>query len=131
MIQTYMNYLIKNKNIYSENNWSKPVCFASPHTNKIRINLKSFDLNELNDTCEAISSIATETNAVISGPTPLPMKKKVFCVLRSPHVNKDSREHFEIRTYSRIFEIKRWSSDTVDRLMAYEVPSGVDVKVKL
>merc|ERR1719299_274939 len=106
------------------------VCKSSGNVSTIRIKLKSYDLNELKDTCEAISGIAHETNAVLSGPTPLPMKKKVFCVLRSPHVNKDSREHFEIRTYSRIFEIKRWSPDTVDRLMAYEVPSGVDVKVK-
>merc|ERR1711959_199426 len=104
---------------------------AISHKNKFRINLKSFEMSELKETCEAIKNIAIETGAIISGPVPLPMKKKVYCVLRSPHVNKDSREHFEIRTYSRVFEIKRWSPDTVDRLMVYEVPSGVDVNVKL
>merc|ERR1711959_429645 len=119
------------KAIYSQSVKPKSACYSSTEISKIRIKLKSFDLNELRDTCDAISMIANETNAVTSGPTPLPMKIKTFCVLRSPHVSKDSREHFEIRTYSRLFDIKQWSPVTVDRLMAYEVPSGVYVKVKL
>merc|ERR1712083_1127388 len=104
---------------------------ANFEENKILIKLKSFNLNELIETCNIVASIANETGATLSGPIPLPMKKKTFCVLRSPHVNKDSREHFEIRTYTRLFQIKDWSSETVDQLMAYEVPSGVDVRVKL
>merc|ERR1719213_975390 len=106
-------------------------CQTASKTNKIHIKLKSFYLGQLMDTCEAIKTIVNDTGAVFSGPIPLPMKKKTYCVLRSPHVNKDSREHFEIRTYTRLFQIKDWSSETVDQLMAYEVPSGVDVKVKL
>merc|ERR1719311_1037375 len=119
------------KSTTETSSYTSLVCKSSGNVSKIRIKLKSYDLNELKDTCEAISAIADETNAVLSGPTPLPMKKKVFCVLRSPHVNKDSREHFEIRTYSRILDVKTWSPETVDRLMAFEVPSGVDVKVKI
>merc|ERR1719401_999556 len=99
---------------------------ASIGENKIRIKLKSFVLSELKETCKAITTIAADTNAVLVGPVPLPTKKKIFCVLRSPHVNKDSREHFEIREHSRLFDIKVWRSETVDRLLEYEVPSGVD-----
>merc|ERR1719161_2268113 len=75
---------------------------ANLEENKITIKLKSFDLNELTETCNTVAGIANETGAILSGPIPLPMKKKTFCVLRSPHVNKDSREHFEIRTYTRM-----------------------------
>merc|ERR1711907_38342 len=99
--------------------------------NKMRIKIKSFDQKELCKTCLAVENIAALTGAVLSGPVPLPTSKKIYCVLRSPHVNKDSREHFEIRTHSRLFEINRWTPDTVDRLMALEVPSGIDVNVKL
>merc|ERR1711959_280742 len=104
---------------------------AISHKNKFRINLKSFDMSELKETCEAIKNIAIETGAFISGPIPLPMKKKVYCVLRSPHVNKDSREHFEIRTHTRPLDIKGWNPDTIDRLMTFEVPSGVDVNIQI
>merc|ERR1712039_32136 len=109
----------------------RPAFQSSTKVTKINIKLKSFDLHELNEASKAIMTIVTDAGAVLSGPIPLPMKKKIYCVLRSPHVNKDSREHFEIRTHSRLFEIKHWSPDMVDRLMSYEVPSGVDVQVKL
>merc|ERR1712224_298254 len=104
---------------------------SSSDSNKFRIKLKSFNLEELKETCTAIQGIATETGASLSGPVPLPVRKKIYCVLRSPHVNKDSREHFEIRTYSRLFEVKKWSQETLEKLMLYEVPSGVHVNVNL
>merc|ERR1711870_185455 len=104
-------------------------CQASTTSKKIRIKLKSYELDRLKETCNAIEAIINETGATLSGPVPLPLKKKIFCVLRSPHVNKDSREHFEIREHSRLFDIKVWRSETVDRLLEYEVPSGVDVNV--
>merc|ERR1712113_818949 len=75
-------------------------CQASTTSKKIRIKLKSYELDRLKETCNAIEAIINETGATLSGPVPL--KKKIFCVLRSPHVNKDSREHFEIREHSRL-----------------------------
>merc|ERR1712023_84586 len=85
-------------------------------------NYKMIGQNELCKTCLAVENIAALTGAVLSGPVPLPTRKKIYCVLRSPHVNKDSREHFEIRIHSRLFEINFWTPDTVDQLMALEVP---------
>merc|ERR1712224_1138967 len=119
------------ENIRNRYSGSFKIIKAASDNGKFRINLKSFEIRELNETCDAIKMIGSNTNALSSGPIPLPLKKKIYCVLRSPHVNKDSREHFEIRTHSRYFEIKQWSSDTVDQLMSYVVPSGVDVNVKL
>jgi len=71
------------------------------------------------------------TGAKVAGPVPLPTRKRIYCVLRSPHVNKDSREHFEIRTHQRLMDISDLSSMTVDRLMQLDLPAGVDVQVKL
>ena len=71
------------------------------------------------------------TGARISGPVPLPTKRRIYCVLRSPHVNKDSREHFETRTHQRLIDIYDITSMTVDRLMQLDLPAGVDVQVKL
>lgn len=81
------------------------------------------------DAAQAPSSQAT--GATVSGPIPLPTRKRIYCVLRSPHVNKDSREHFEIRTHQRLIDIKDISSMTVDKLMQLDLPAGVDVQVKL
>merc|ERR1719440_1354012 len=92
-----------NKKIYINKNMKG---LANFEENKITIKLKSFDLNELTETCNIVAGIANETGAILSGPIPLPMKKKTFCVLRSPHVNKDSREHFEIRPIQGYFKLK-------------------------
>ncbi|KAK9803287.1 hypothetical protein WJX72_008121 [[Myrmecia] bisecta] len=64
-------------------------------------------------------------------PVPLPTKRRIYCVLRSPHVNKDSREHFETRTHQRLLDIKNLTSQTIDKLMQLDLPAGVDVEVKL
>merc|ERR1712061_591628 len=103
------------------------IYICSVTNNEIRIKLCSFELLDLNSTCKTITKIVSETGAILSGPIPLPTKKNIFCVLRSPHVNKDSREHFEIRSHRRLFCIKNWKAETMDALMAYEVPSGVEV----
>lgn len=98
---------------------------------KIRIRLKSFEVNHMKAACDKIIEAATSTEASISGPVPLPTKRRIYCVLRSPHVNKDSREHFETRTHRRIIDIYSPSAKTIDALMKLDLPSGVDIEVKL
>lgn len=78
-----------------------------------------------------IVDTAKRTGARISGPIPLPTDKHVFCVLRSPHVDKNSREHFEIRVHKRLVEILDPTNETVNALMKLELPAGVDIEIKL
>lgn len=78
-----------------------------------------------------IREAATSSAARMSGPVRLPTKRKIFCVLRSPHVNKDSREHFEIRTHQRLIDLHNPSAQTIDSLMSLDLPAGVDIEVKL
>nr|YP_009297104.1 ribosomal protein S10 [Ceramium japonicum]AOM66447.1 ribosomal protein S10 [Ceramium japonicum] len=99
--------------------------------NKIRIKLKTYDQKLLEVCCNKIIDTANRTNTKVVGPITLPKKRKIYCVLRSPHVDKDSREHFEIRTYSRIIDIKDPSSQTIDLLMKLNIPAGVDIEVKI
>lgn len=98
---------------------------------KIRIKLKSYNPTLIVNSCNQITNAALRTNATIVGPITFPTKRKLYCVLRSPHVDKDSREHFEIRTHSRMIEIYILSSETIDSLMRLNIPSGVDIEVKL
>jgi small subunit ribosomal protein S10 len=98
---------------------------------KIRIRLKAFDRRMLDLSCEKIIETADHTAATAIGPIPLPTKRKIYCVLRSPHVDKDSREHFETRTHRRIIDIYSPSAKTIDALMKLDLPSGVDIEVKL
>ncbi|MEN9205218.1 MAG: 30S ribosomal protein S10 [Thermostichales cyanobacterium DRC_bins_46] len=98
---------------------------------KIRIRLKGFDHRLLDTSCEKIVETANRTNAVAVGPIPLPTHRRIYCVLRSPHVDKDSREHFETRTHRRIIDIYQPSSKTIDALMKLDLPAGVDIEVKL
>jgi small subunit ribosomal protein S10 len=104
---------------------------ATIQQQKIRIRLKAFDRRILDTSCEKIVETANRTNATAIGPIPLPTKRKIYCVLRSPHVNKDSREHFETRTHRRIIDIYQPSSKTIDALMKLDLPAGVDIEVKL
>lgn len=96
---------------------------------KIRIRLKAYESAILNQSCEKILDTASRTNSLTMGPVPMPTKRKIYCVLRSPHVNKDSREHFEIRIHKRIIDIYDPSSQTIDSLMKLDLPSGVDISV--
>ncbi|NJK28021.1 MAG: 30S ribosomal protein S10 [Coleofasciculaceae cyanobacterium SM2_3_26] len=98
---------------------------------KIRIRLKAFDRRLLDTSCEKIVDTANRTNATAVGPIPLPTKKRIYCILRSPHIDKDSREHFETRTHHRIIDIYQPSSKTIDALMKLDLPAGVDIEVKL
>nr|QCI07236.1 ribosomal protein S10 [Hypnea pannosa] len=96
--------------------------------NKIRIKLKSYTHHLLTESCKTITNT---TNTKSSGAIALPTKRKIYCVLRSPHVDKDSREHFEIRSHTRIIDIYDPSSQTIDSLMKLNIPAGVDIEIKL
>lgn len=98
---------------------------------KIRIKLRAFDHKLLDQSAERIVETAKKTGATISGPIPLPTEKSIYTILRSPHINKDSREQFEMRTHKRLIDIMNASSKTVDSLMRLDLPTGVDVEIKL
>jgi small subunit ribosomal protein S10 len=100
-------------------------------TQKIRIKLKSYDHSLIDKSAEKIVRAVKTTGAVISGPIPLPTEKEKFTVLRSPHVNKKAREQFQLCTYKRLVDIYSYSAKTVDALMKLELPSGVDVEIKV
>lgn len=104
---------------------------AAPANPTIRIKLKSYWTDLLQDTVDKITEVASTTGATIAGPVPLPTRRRVYTVLRSPHVNKKSREQFEVRTHQRLIDIKDLSTQTIDRLMELDLPAGVDVEVKL
>ncbi|MAQ47287.1 MAG: 30S ribosomal protein S10 [Flavobacteriales bacterium] len=97
---------------------------------RIRIKLKSYDYNLVDKSAEKIVKTVKSTGAVVNGPIPLPTNKKIFTVLRSPHVNKKSREQFELNSYKRLLDIYSTSTSTVDALMKLELPSGVEVEIK-
>ena len=98
---------------------------------KIRIRLKAFDHKLLDQSAQKIVETAKKTGANVSGPVPLPTEKNVFTILRSPHVNKDSREQFEMRTHKRLIDINNPSKETIDALQHLDLPSGVDIQIKL
>lgn len=98
---------------------------------KIRIKLKSYDHNLVDKSAEKIVKTVKSTGAVVSGPIPLPTHKRIYTVLKSPHVNKTAREQFELCSYKRLMDIYSSSSKTVDALMRLELPSGVDVEIKV
>jgi small subunit ribosomal protein S10 len=98
---------------------------------KIRIKLKSYDHNLVDKSAEKIVKAVKATGAVVSGPIPLPTHKKVFTVNRSTFVNKKSREQFELATFKRLMDIYNSSSKTIDSLMKLELPSGVEVEIKV
>ncbi|MHA8078412.1 30S ribosomal protein S10 [Aquirufa antheringensis] len=98
---------------------------------KIRIKLKSFDHSLVDKSAEKIVKAVKATGAVVSGPIPLPTKIEKFTVLRSPHVNKKAREQFQLCTYKRLIDIFSSSAKTVDALVKLELPSGVDVEIKV
>jgi len=98
---------------------------------KIRIRLKAFDHNILDQSAEKIVQTAKSTGAKVAGPVPLPTEKDIITVLRAPHKYKDSREQFEIRTHKRLIDIISPSPKTVDALMRLDLPAGVDIEIKL
>jgi len=98
---------------------------------KVRIKLKSFDHNLVDQSAEKIVKTVKTSGAVVSGPIPLPTHKKIYTVLRSPHVNKEAREQFQLSSHKRIMDIYSASSKTIDALMKLELPSGVHVDIKV
>ena len=97
----------------------------------IRISLRAYDHILLDKSTEKIVKTAKSTGAIISGPIPLPSKRSIYTILRSPHVNKKSREQFKLNSYKRLLDIYSSSSKTVDALMKLELPSGVEVEIKV
>ena len=98
---------------------------------KVRIRLKAYDHNLIDQACEKIIATAKRTGSEVSGPIPLPTKKEVVTILRAVHKYKDSREQFEMRTHKRLIDILDPSSSTVDSLMRLDLPAGVDIDIKL
>ena len=98
---------------------------------KIRIKLKAFDHKVLDQSAEKIVTVVRRSGARVSGPVPLPTNRNVFCVIRSPHIDKESMEHFEIRTHRRLIDILEPTQKTVDELMHLDLPAGVDIEIKL
>ena len=100
-------------------------------TQKIRIRLKGYDHKLLDKATLEIVDTAKRTGASIAGPIPLPTSINKYCVLRSPHVDKKSREHFEMRTHRRLLDILEPTQQTIDALMKLQLSAGVDVEIKL
>jgi small subunit ribosomal protein S10 len=98
---------------------------------KIRIRLKAFDYKLIDQSALEIVETAKRTGAIVKGPVPLPTRLQRFDILRSPHVNKSSRDQFEIRTHQRLMDIVDPTDKTVDALMKLDLPAGVDVEIKL
>ncbi len=98
---------------------------------KIRIKLKSFDHKMLDQSAQQIVEAVERTGAVVVGPIPLPTHIKKFSVIRSPFIDKDSQEQFEIRTHKRLIDIVETTSKTIDALTSLNLPSGVDIDIKL
>lgn len=98
---------------------------------KIRIKLKGYDHELIDQSSAKIVETAVRTGAKVSGPIPLPTEKKIITILRSTQVNKDSREQFEVRTYKRLIDVLRPSNKTVESLTSIELPAGVEIGLKL
>ena len=98
---------------------------------KIRIKLKAYEHNLIDQSSERIVETAKRTGAKVSGPIPLPTEKEIVTILRAPHKYKDSREQFEMRTHKRLIDILDPTPSTVDSLMRLDLPAGVDIEIKL
>lgn len=97
---------------------------------RIRVRLRGFDIELIDQSAKSIVQTAVKSGAKVAGPVPLPTKINKFTVLRSPHVNKKSREQFEMRTHKRLIDILNPSSAVMDALMKLELPAGVDVEIR-
>ena len=104
---------------------------ARKTSQKIRIRLKAYDHTVLDQSAGKIVETAEATGAKVAGPVPLPTKIEKFCVMRSPFVDKDSQEHFEIRTHKRLIDVLEPSGNTIRSLMRLNLPAGVDIEIKL
>ncbi|MCS7253075.1 MAG: 30S ribosomal protein S10 [Armatimonadota bacterium] len=98
---------------------------------RIRIKLKAFDHKLVDKSAQDIAKVARETGAKVRGPIPLPTDRKVWCVIRSPFIDKESMEHFEMRIHKRLIDIINATAETIERLSKLDLPSGVDIEIKL
>lgn len=98
---------------------------------KIRIKLRAYDHNLLDQSAERIVDVVKKSGTKVCGPIPLPTEREVVTILRSPHKYKDSREQFELKTHKRLIDIYSPNAKTVDSLMKLDLPAGVDIKIKL
>ncbi len=98
---------------------------------KIRIKLKAYEHNLIDQSAERIVETAKRTGARVSGPIPLPTDKEIITILRAPHKDKDSREQFERRTHKRLIDIHNPNARTVDAMMKLDLPAGVEIEIKL
>lgn len=97
---------------------------------RLRIGLKAYNSTILDESCSKIIEVVNTSGTQTIGPIPLPTKRRIYCVLRSPHVNKDSREHFEIRTHKRLIDVYSPSEQTMENLRNLDLSAGVDVEIK-
>ena len=97
---------------------------------KLRIGLKAYDSTILDESCTKIIDVVNNSGTKVVGPIPLPTKRRIYCVLRSPHVNKDAREHFEIIKHKRLIDLYSPSEQTMDSLRNIDLSAGVDVEIK-
>ena len=104
---------------------------SKEQTKKMRIRLKAYDHVVLEQAASKIVEVARKTGSEVSGPIPLPTRKEIITILRSPHKHKDSREQFEMRTHKRVIDVLLPNQATVDALMSIDMPAGVDIEVKL
>ena len=104
---------------------------AAATQNKIRIRLKAYDHKALETAAKEIVETATRTGASVSGPVPLPTDRNIYAVIKSPFKDKDSQEHFEIRTHKRLIDVINPDSKTIDTLMRLNLPAGVDIEISL
>jgi small subunit ribosomal protein S10 len=102
-----------------------------PDNQKIRIRLKAYDHETLDQSTKKIVETVLRTQAKVRGPVPLPTEIRRFTVIRSPHVDKDSREHFEMRIHKRLLDIVDPTSKTVESLQRLDLPAGVDIEIKI
>ena len=102
----------------------------STKKNRIRVCLKAYDHKLIDVSAEKIVETAKRTDAQVAGPIPLPTKRRIYCVLRPPHVDKKSREHFEMRTHKRIIDIYEPTQQTMDELRRLDLPAGVDIEAR-
>ena len=103
---------------------------SSTKKNRIRVCLKAYDHKLIDVSAEKIVETAKRTDAKVAGPIPLPTKRRIYCVLRSPHVDKKSREHFERRTHKRIIDIYEPTQQTMEELRRLDLPAGVDIEAR-
>ncbi len=103
---------------------------SSTKKNRIRVCLKAYDHKLIDVSAEKIVETAKRTDAKVAGPIPLPTKRRIYCVLRSPHVDKKSREHFEMRTHKRIIDIYEPTQQTMEALRRLDLPAGVDIEAR-